>query len=167
MEAVDEIVRQIRLRDLGGIIVLDLIDMEDRRNRNRVMQALQEALQYDKSPTKVLSFNDFGLVIMTRKRVKQSLERTLCAPCSYCQGAGLIKSPQTVCYEILEEARHLAKGLGDDGLKQTTLRINPEVARALRSTERDVLTEIEDYLGAVDITSDSQIHQEQFDFAFI
>lgn len=167
MEAVDEIVRQIRLRDLGGIIVLDLIDMEDRRNRNRVMQALQEALQYDKSPTKVLSFNDFGLVIMTRKRVKQSLERTICAPCSYCQGAGLIKSPQTICYEILEEARRLAKGLDDGGVKQTTLRVNPEVARALRNGERDVLTEIEDYLGAVDITSDPQIHQEQFDFAFI
>jgi ribonuclease G len=167
VEAVDEIVRQIRLRDLGGIIVLDLIDMEDRRNRNRVMQALQEALQGDKSPTKVLSFNDFGLVIMTRKRVKQSLERTLCAPCSYCQGAGLIKSAQTICYEILEEARRLGKGLDDEGVKQTTLRINPEVSRALRSTERDVLTEIEDYLGAVDITSDPQIHQEQFDFAFI
>jgi ribonuclease G len=167
LEAVDEIVRQIRLRDLGGIIVLDLIDMEDRRNRNRVMQALQEALQGDKSPTKVLSFNDFGLVIMTRKRVKQSLERTLCAPCSYCQGAGLIKSPQTICYEILDEARRLGKGLSDAGVKQTTLRINPEVARALRSTERDVLVEIEDYLGAVDITSDPQIHQEQFDFAFI
>jgi ribonuclease G len=167
LEAVDEIVRQIRLRDLGGIIVLDLIDMEDRRNRNRVMQALQEALQGDKSPTKVLSFNDFGLVIMTRKRVKQSLERTLCAPCSYCQGAGLIKSPQTICYEILDEARRLGKGLSDAGIKQTTLRINPEVARAMRSTERDVLTEIEDYLGSVDITSDPQIHQEQFDFAFI
>ncbi len=167
MEAVDEIVRQIRLRDLGGIIVLDLIDMEDRRNRNRVMQALQEALQGDKSPTKVLSFNDFGLVIMTRKRVKQSLERTLCAPCPYCQGAGLVKSPQTICYEILEEARRLARGMDDDGLKQTTLRLNPEVARALRSTEKDVLTEIEDYLGAVDITSDTRVHQEQFDFAFI
>jgi Rne/Rng family ribonuclease len=167
LEAVDEIVRQIRLRDLGGIIVLDLIDMEDRRNRNRVMQALQEALQGDKSPTKVLSFNDFGLVIMTRKRVKQSLERTLCSPCPYCQGAGLVKSPQTICYEILEEARRLGRGLNGDGVKQTTLRINPEVARALRSTERDVLTEIEDYLGAVDITSDPQIHQEQFDFAFV
>ncbi|MCA1849904.1 MAG: ribonuclease E/G, partial [Acidobacteria bacterium] len=167
LEAVDEIVRQIRLRDLGGIIVLDLIDMEDRRNRNRVMQALQDALHGDKSPTKVLSFNDFGLVIMTRKRVKQSLERTLCSPCSYCQGAGLVKSPQTICYEILEEARRLARGLDGDGVKQATLRINPEVARALRGTERDVLTEIEDYLGAVDITSDPQIHQEQFDFAFI
>ena len=167
MEAVDEIVRQIRLRDLGGIIVLDLIDMEDRRNRNRVMQALQEALSHDKSPTKVLSFNDFGLVIMTRKRVKQSLERTICSPCPYCTGAGLVKSPQTVCYEILEEARRLSRGMNGDGVKQTTLRINPEVARTLRGPERDVLAEIEDYLGAIDITSDPQIHQEQFDFAFI
>jgi ribonuclease G len=168
LEAVDEIVRQIRLRDLGGIIVLDLIDMEDRRNRTRVMGALQDALRGDKSPTKVLSFNDFGLVIMTRKRVKQSLERTLCAPCQYCQGAGLIKSPQTVCYELLEQARTLGKAMnGSRGVKQTTLRIHPEVAKALRTSERDVLNEIEEYLGPVDITSDSTVHQEQFDFAFI
>jgi ribonuclease G len=166
LEAVDEIVRQIRLRDLGGIIVLDLIDMEERRNRQKVMQALQEALRNDKSPTKVLSFNDFGLVIMTRKRVKQSLERTLCSPCQYCQGAGLIKSPQTICYELLEEARRLAKGInGDKDNKQVTLRINPDVAKALRSSERDVMVEIEDYLGPIDITSDPAIHQEQFDFA--
>jgi ribonuclease G len=168
LEAVDEIVRQIRLRDLGGIIVLDLIDMEERRNRQKVMQALQEALRNDKSPTKVLSFNDFGLVIMTRKRVKQSLERTLCSPCQYCQGAGLIKSPQTICYELLEEARRLAKGLnGDSDNKQVTLRINPEVAKVLRSSERDVMVEIEDYLGPIDITSDETIHQEQYDFAVI
>ena len=167
LEAVEEIARQIRLRDLGGIIVLDLIDMEERRNRNRVMQALQDALKDDKSPTKVLSFNDFGLVIMTRKRVKQSLERTLCSPCPYCQGSSLVKSPQTVCYEVLEEARHLSRSPEGDGIKQTTLRVNPEVARALHSTERDVLNEIEEYLGSVDLTSDAHIHQEQFDFAFI
>jgi len=169
MEAVDEIVRQIRLRDLGGIIVLDLIDMEERRNRARVMGALQDALRGDKSPTKVLSFNDFGLVIMTRKRVKQSLERTLCAPCQYCQGAGLIKSPQTICYELLEEARTLGKAMnGDRKNRQATLRIHPEVAKALRSSERDVLNEIEEYLGPVDInSSDLSVHQEQFDFAFI
>jgi ribonuclease G len=165
MEAVDEIARQIRLRDLGGIIVLDLIDMEDRRNRNKVAQALQEALASDKSPTKVLSFNDFGLIIMTRKRVKQSLERTMCAPCDYCQGAGWVKSPQTICYEILEEARRLSRS--QDDVKQTTLRVHPDVAVALRSSEREVLEEIEAYLGSTDITSDKAIHQEQFDFAFI
>jgi ribonuclease G len=165
MEAVDEIARQIRLRDLGGIIVLDLIDMEDRRNRHKVSQALQEALSSDKSPTKVLSFNDFGLIIMTRKRVKQSLERTMCAPCDYCEGAGWVKSPQTVCFEILEEARRLAKSVDD--VRQTTLRVHPDVAKALRSTERVVLEEIEAYLGNVDITADPAIHQTQFDFAFI
>jgi len=167
LEAVEEIARQIRLRDLGGIIVLDLIDMEERRNRQRVMQALQEALRRDKSPTKVLSFNDFGLVIMTRKRVKQSLERTLCAPCQHCQGAGLVKSAQTVCYEILEQARRLSREGESDGSRQAMLRVNPEVAKALRGAERDVLNEIEDYLGSLDINSDPLIFQEQFDFAFV
>jgi len=165
MEAVEEIARQVRLRDLGGIIVLDLIDMEDRRNRQKVLQLLQEALQNDKSPTKVLSFNDFGLIVMTRKRVKQSLERTLCAPCHYCQGAGLIKSAQTVAYEILDQSRRLSKQMDD--YKQVTLRVHPEIAKALRTTERDVLHEIEDYLGSVDLTADAAVHQEQFDFAFI
>ena len=166
MEAVEEIARQIRLRDLGGIIVLDLIDMEERRNRQRVMTQLQDALRHDKSPTKVLSFNDFGLVIMTRKRVKQSLERTLCTPCLYCQGAGLVKSAQTICYEILEQARRLGRE-GESGKRQAMLRINPEVAKALRGPEREVLNEIEDYLGSVDINSDPRILQEQFDFAFV
>ena len=165
MEAVDEIARQIRLRDLGGIIVLDLIDMEDRRNRHKVSQALQEALSTDKSPTKVLSFNDFGLIIMTRKRVKQSLERTMCSPCEYCEGAGWVKSPTTVCYEILAEARRLSKQLDD--VRQTTLRIHPDVAKAMRTSERNVLEEIEAYLGNVDVTSDPHIHQAQYDFAFV
>jgi ribonuclease G len=165
MEAVDEIARQIRLRDLGGIIVLDLIDMEDRRNRHKVSQALQEALASDKSPTKVLSFNDFGLIIMTRKRVKQSLERTMCAPCEYCEGSGWVKSPQSVCYELLAEARRLSRHLDD--VRQTTLRVHPDVAKALRTTEREVFAELEAYLGNVDMTADKAIHQEQFDFAFI
>ncbi len=165
MEAVGEIARQIRLRDLGGIIVLDLIDMEDRRNRHKVLQTLQESLASDKSPTKVLSFNDFGLIIMTRKRVKQSLERTMCAPCDYCEGAGWVKSPQTICYEILEEARSLAKNVED--VRQTTLRVHPDVAEALRDSESGVLDEIEEYLGNVDVTGDNSIHQEQFDFAFV
>lgn len=165
MEAVDEIARQIRLRDLGGIIVLDLIDMEDRRNRHKVSQALQEALASDRSPNKVLSFNDFGLIIMTRKRVKQSLERTMCAPCDYCEGAGWVKSPTTVCYEILAEARRLSRNIDD--VRHTTLRVHPDVAKALRNGEHEVLVEIEAHLGHVDVTSDKSIHQAQFDFAFV
>ncbi len=165
LEAVDEIARQIRLRDLGGIIVLDLIDMEDRRNRHKVSQALQEALSNDKSPTKVLSFNDFGLIIMTRKRVKQSLERTLCTVCEYCEGSGWVKSPQTVCFEILAEGARMSRQLED--VKQSTLRVHPEVAKALRSTEREILDEIEAHLGPIDITADPHIHQAQYDFAFV
>lgn len=165
MEAVDEIARQIRLRDLGGIIVLDLIDMEDRRNRHKVADALKEALASDKSPTKVLSFNDFGLIIMTRKRVKQSLERTMCAPCENCEGSGWVKSPTTVCYEILAEARRLSGSVED--VRHTALRVHPEVANSLRGSEREVLEEIEAHLGPIDIASDKHIHQGQFDFAFV
>ena len=95
-DAIKEIVRQIRLRDLGGIIVVDFIDMDERKNRQKVMLALEEAMRVDRAPYKILQFNDFGLVAITRKRVKQSLERTLCAPCPYCEGAGYIKSVQTV-----------------------------------------------------------------------
>ncbi len=166
MEAAKEIVRQIRLRDLGGIIVLDFIDMEERRNRQKVMQALEQEIRSDRSPSKILQFNDFGLVAITRKRVKQSLERTLCTPCQYCGGGGMVKSAQTVCYEILAEARRVSKDV--DSHNDVILRVNPEVAKALRGTERDILLEIETYLGGVvTIKSDPTIHQEQFDIALV
>ncbi len=110
-EAVKEIVRQIRLRDLGGIIVVDFIDMDERKNRQKVMQALEEAMRADKAPYKILQFNDFGLVAITRKRVKQSLERTLCSPCPYCEAAGYVKSVQTVISEILIEAQKISRAI--------------------------------------------------------
>src|SRR5262245_29383859 len=164
LEAAKEIVRQIRLRDLGGIIVLDFIDMEERKNRQKVMTALEQELHSDRSPSKILQFNDFGLVAITRKRVKQSLERTLCTPCPYCGGGGMVKSPQTVSYEILAEARRISKDV--DHHNEVILRVNPEVAKALRGPERDVLAEIEAYLGGlVTIKSDPTVHQEQFDIA--
>ncbi|MGH9835287.1 MAG: Rne/Rng family ribonuclease [Blastocatellia bacterium] len=164
LEAAKEIVRQIRLRDLGGIIVLDFIDMEERKNRQKVMGALEQELRSDRSPSKILQFNDFGLVAITRKRVKQSLERTLCTPCAYCGGGGMVKSAQTICYEILAEARRISKDI--DHHTEVILRVNPEVAKALRNAERDVLAEIESYLGGlVTIKSDPTVHQEQFDIA--
>ncbi|MGH9769134.1 MAG: Rne/Rng family ribonuclease [Blastocatellia bacterium] len=164
LEAAKEIVRQIRLRDLGGIIVLDFIDMEERKNRQKVMGALEAELRSDRSPSKILQFNDFGLVAITRKRVKQSLERTLCTPCAYCGGAGMVKSPQTVSYEILAESRRISKDV--DHHTEVILRVNPDVAKALRSSERDVLAEIEAHLGGlVTIKSDPTVHQEQFDIA--
>jgi len=162
-EAVKEIVRQMRLRDLGGIIVVDFIDMDERKNRQKVMQALEEAMRSDRAPYKILQFNDFGLVAITRKRVKQSLERTLCAPCPYCEGAGYVKSPQTVIGEILQEAHRIA---GDVEGKEVVLRVHPEVAKVLKSTANTYLEEIEEVLKRpVLVTGDPLLHQEKFDLA--
>jgi ribonuclease G len=162
-DAIKEIVRQIRLRDLGGIIVVDFIDMDERKNRQKVMQALEEAMRADRAPYKILAFNDFGLVAITRKRVKQSLERTLCSPCPSCEGAGYIKSVQTVVGEILQEAQKMAKLIeGNDVL----LRVNPEVAKVLKSNRNDFLQELEETLGrTVMVKSDPTLHQTKFDLA--
>jgi ribonuclease G len=161
IDAVNEIVRQIRLRDLGGIIVIDFIDMDDRRNRHKVVQALEEALRADRAPTKILSFNEFGLVALTRKRVKQSLERTLCEPCPYCSGAGWVKSVTTVCLEVVAEARKMASQIEGDVL---TLRLSPAVARALKSSQSVLISELESAIKKeVVIKSDPAVHQEQFE----
>ena len=162
-DAIKEIVRQIRLRDLGGIIVVDFIDMDERKNRTKVMQALEESMRADRAPYKILQFNDFGLVAITRKRVKQSLERTLCSPCNYCEGAGYIKSVQTVIGEVLQEAHKIAKSIeGADVM----LRVNPEVAKVLKSNQNDYLQEIEQILGKnVLVKSDPLLHQTKFDLA--
>jgi len=161
VEAAKEIVRQIRLRDLGGIIVVDFIDMEERKSRQKVMAALEQELKKDRSPSKVLSVNEFGLVILTRKRVRQSLERTLCEPCPYCSGSGMVKSVTTVCSEIYDEVRKLAPHFSGNTV---SLRVNPDVARALRGDESTVLKELCTLLGHdVTVQSDPLLHQEQFD----
>jgi ribonuclease G len=162
-DAIKEIVRQIRLRDLGGIIVIDFIDMDERKNRQKVMQVLEEAMRADRAPYKILQFNDFGLVAITRKRVKQSLERTLCTPCPYCDGSGYVKSVQTVIGEILQEAHKIARAVeGND----VTLRVHPEVAKVLKSNQNTYLQELEEILGrTVLVKSDALLHQEKFDLA--
>jgi ribonuclease E len=161
VDAIKEIVRQIRLRDLGGIIVIDFIDMDERRNRQKVMQALEEALRSDRAPSKALQFNDFGLVAITRKRVKQSLERTIGAPCPYCQSTGFVKSVQTVCNEIYVEMRKIAKHLEH---ADVMLRVNPEVAKALKTNSGRALNELEELTKkTVIVKSDPALHQEQFD----
>ena len=161
IDAIKEIVRQIRLRDLGGIIIIDFIDMDERRNRQKVMQALEEALRADRSPSKVLQFNDFGLVAITRKRVKQSLERTIGSPCPYCQSTGFVKSPTTVCNEIYVEMRKMAKHLDHSDVM---LRVNPEVAKVLKSGNGKLLNEMEELTKkTVIVKSDPALHQEQFD----
>ena len=162
VDAIKEIVRQIRLRDLGGIIVIDFIDMDERRNRQKVMQALEEALRADRAPSKVLQFNDFGLVAITRKRVKQSLERTLSTQCGYCTGTGMVKGVTTVCNEIWVEMKKMVKQL-DRG--DVILRVHPEVAKGLKANNARWLTDMEDLTGrTVIVKADPTLHQEQFDF---
>jgi Rne/Rng family ribonuclease len=161
VDAVHEIVRQIRLRNLGGIIVVDFIDMEERKNRQKVMAALEEELRSDRVPSKILQFNDFGLVAITRKRTHASLERTICLPCNHCIGSGWIKSPETVCYEIQSELRKMAPLL--EG-KEITVRVNPEVAKVLKGGDFVSLIDIEDILKKdIVVKSDPLLHEEHFD----
>jgi Rne/Rng family ribonuclease len=165
LEAVKEIVRQIRLRDLGGIIVLDFIDMEEKKNRQKVFQTVEQELRKDRSPSKALQVSDFGLVIITRKRVKQSLERVLTEPCPYCAGSAVIKSASTICYEILSEVKKISADLNGQSL---VLRVNPDIARALRDEERAVFKDLKQSLGRdIALRPDAQLHHEQFDLMAI
>jgi len=161
LEAVKEIVRQIRLRDLGGIIVIDFIDMDERKNRKRVMEALSEEIARDKSPSKILEFNEFGLVAITRKRVKQSLERALCQPCPYCTGSGMVKSISTTCYGIYHEIEKMRNYLDDRS--ELMIRVHPDVARALRESESIVVEEMRHLLKRdVVIKADPTLHIEHY-----
>ncbi|MGA9792054.1 MAG: Rne/Rng family ribonuclease, partial [Terriglobales bacterium] len=161
VDAIKEIVRQVRLRDLGGIIIIDFIDMDERRNRQKVMQALEEALRLDRAPSKVLQFNDFGLVAITRKRVKQSLERTIGSPCPYCQSTGFVKSVNTICNEVYVEMRKISNHLEHSDVM---LRVNPEVAKALKANNAKLLNEMEELTKkTIIVKSDPALHQEQFD----
>jgi ribonuclease G len=161
LDAIPEIVRQVRLRDLGGIIVIDFIDMDERRNRQKVTQALEDALKVDRAPSKVLQFNDFGLVAITRKRVKQSLERTLSVPCPTCTGTGMVKSPTTVANELWTEMRkmmlHFERG-------DVMLRVHPEVVKVLKANNAKWLNELEEMIGkTILVKSDPALPPEQFD----
>jgi ribonuclease G len=165
LEAVKEIVRQVRLRDLGGIIVLDFIDMEEKKNRQKVLQAVEQELRRDRSPSKALQVQDFGLVIITRKRVKQSLERALTEPCPYCAGSAVIKSASTICYEILEEVRKVGADL--DG-QRLVLSVNPDIARAFAHDERAIFQDLKQAVARdVVVRPDAQMHHEQFDLMAI
>jgi ribonuclease G len=162
-EAVKEIVRQVRLRDLGGIIVVDFIDMDERKNRQKVMQALEDAMRADRAPYKILQFNDFGLVAITRKRVKQSLERALCMPCPHCEGAGYVKSVATIVSEILQEAIKIGASIES---KDVILRVHPDVAKFLKSHQNKYLEELEEVLRRpVLVQADPLLHHEKFDLA--
>lgn len=161
LESIKEIVRQIRLRDLGGIIVIDFIDMEDSENQKKLMEALENELKKDRSPTRIMPGSSSTLVILTRKRTRQSLEKVLCQPCPYCGGHGMIKSVATICYEILNEVKKQSLFLEGP---EVILRVNPDVASALKDGEKEVFKEMQIFLGKpLTIKADNNLHHEQFD----
>ncbi len=161
LEAVSEIVRQIRLRDLGGIIVIDLIDMIEPAHREEVFAKLETEIRKDRAKTKVLNISEFGLVEVTRKRSRANLERLLTQPCPYCSGRGRIQSITTICLNLRKE---LLRRRGRATPGELLLRVHPEVARALQQEERAILEELERSLGVtILLQSDPELHHERFD----
>ena len=161
LEAVQEITYQIRLRDIGGIIVVDFIDMEKISSQEKVFNAFQEALNKDRSKTHVLPISEMGLIQMTRKRIRKPLTHLLCEPCFYCEGEGYLLSEQSVCYNIYKEVLHEAS---DSLGTKLTLRVNPEIADLLHGGENRIITSLERIIGKqIEIYPNAQFHLEKFD----
>jgi ribonuclease G len=161
LEAVEEIVRQIRLRNLGGIIVIDLIDMVDPTHRQQVSEALAEEMAKDGARHRVLNISEFGLVEITRKRSRPSLERLLAQPCPYCHGIGRIKSLTTIGLELRRQLLRQRERFRDH---EILLRVHPDVAQALQRVEQPILRELEREIHAeILVQSDPGLHHERFD----
>ncbi len=165
LEAVSEIAYQLRIRNLGGIIILDFIDMEKRGNQNAVYNALVEALKGDRAKTTITKISDLGLIEMTRKRARESLARLLCEGCPYCEGRGYVKAPMTVVYEIFRQIRREGAYFGD---KKVYLHVNPKVFALLLNGERAELEILEKKIGKrIEVQSKENYHIEQFDLELI
>jgi ribonuclease G len=163
LEAVKEIVYQIRLRNIGGIIIIDFIDMEKSDNRENVFHALEEALKADRSQTNILKISELGLVEMTRKRTRESILRTLCETCSYCDGKGYVKSRQTLCYEIFRQIRRECHGLQG---QKIVLNLHPDIASLIYSQENEGLETLEQECGKkILIKTRYDFHIEQFEIS--
>lgn len=161
LEAVKEIAYQLRLRNCGGIIIIDFIDMEKEENRQSVYQALLEALKKDRAKTNVLPISGLGLVEMTRKRTRDTLSRIMCEPCPYCEGTGRVKSTLTVCYELIRE---LNKTLARTKGAKVFIYAHPEVTATLTSEDFDLIETLEEAHGkSIQIRSENNYHIEQYE----
>jgi len=161
LEAVKEIAYQLRLRNTGGIIIIDFIDMEREGGRERVFQALKEELKKDRAKTNILRISELGLVEMTRKRTRENLGRILCEPCPYCEGRGNIKSKMTLCFEILREIKREAMNVPSNVI---VVSLHPEVADLLYDEERYAIEELENRLKRkIIIKVRSDFHQEEYE----
>jgi ribonuclease G len=161
LEAVREIAYQIRLRNIGGIIIIDFIDMERERNRDKVYNAFQEALRQDRAKSRILRISELGLVEMSRERTREDLLRVLCEPCRYCEARGYTKSPTTVCYELFREIRKTAGSPRD---RKIIVSVHADVASLLYDEERAGIEELErEFHKKIIIKTDSNLHIEQYD----
>jgi len=160
LEAVKEIAYQLRLRNIGGLIVIDFIDMEREVNREKVFTALRDALRRDKSKTKVLKMSELGLIEMTRKRIREDIDRLLREPCCYCRGTGYLLSKTSICYEAFLDLEREAMETTANSL---FLSVHPDLKELILDEERDALAELESRLGKrVIIRSDNDLHLEEF-----
>ncbi len=161
LEAVKEIAYQIRLRDIGGIIIIDFIDMGKKSNQEKVFNALKEAVKKDRSKTHILPMSEMGLIQMTRKRIKKSLTRMLCEPCFYCDGEGYLISRETICHNIYREILRESQDM--IGVK-LTLRVNPKIAELLHGEKNHIITSLERIIERqIIIYPNSDFHMEEFD----
>jgi ribonuclease G len=164
LEAVTEIVRQIRLRDLGGIIIIDFIDMERPEHRAEVYGALTRVLADDKARTNALEISELGLVEMTRKRVRQSLASLFCAPCPTCKGTGLVRSDPALAAEIVRRVRAAAPEAAGDG---AVIRAHPDLAHHLEVDRREALSRLATLVGkAVSVQAVAGFHREQYEIVW-
>jgi ribonuclease G len=165
LEAVEEVVHQLRFRNLGGLIIIDLIDMESATNREKVYRALQEALRSDKARTNILKISELGLVEMTRKRTRENLVQTLCEPCGHCEGRGYILSRESVAFRVLREIRkHLTELRG----RPVAITVNPHVAEELLSGSKAAVAQINEAIGRdIEIRARPGIHQERFELTVL
>jgi ribonuclease G len=160
LEAVKEIAYQVRLRDIGGIIIIDFIDMEISSNQEKVYNAICNAFAKDRSKTHILPLSDMGLVQMTRKRIRKPLTRMMCEPCFYCEGEGHLLSGQTLCYNIHRDILRHANDMVGTGL---TLKVNPQIAELLHGEEQHLINALESRLNKqVTIYPDRRFHFEEF-----
>ncbi|MGH0036172.1 MAG: Rne/Rng family ribonuclease [Myxococcota bacterium] len=161
LEAVKEVVHQLRFRNIGGLIIIDLIDMESQENREKVYRALQEAIRGDKAKTNILKISELGLVEMTRKRTRENLVQTLCEPCGYCEGRGYVLSAESVAFKVLREIR---KDLPRFCGRSIAVTVAPPVAEQLLTTEKQAVADLSEELGReIEIRAKPGLHQEQFE----
>ena len=152
---------QLRLRNIGGIIVIDFIDMDRERNREKVYNTFNQALSKDRARTRIFRISELGLIEMSRERTREDILRVLCEPCSYCEGRGYTRSPETVCYEVFREIQQIS---GTERNKKILVSVHPAVANLMYDEERHGVDELEKkYRKKLIIKADSSHHVEQYD----